>query len=207
MFVVLKMKRIEFCNFDEFVDNITNLLAEIDDVYPIITVHANYDVIKEIFEKIIKIDIPIYGSVELEDYEANYYGKEFILYLTKDGVSVGKAWNDDNKYSEADYYISESDIAFVHEDCNSKMLKNVRSDVINEFCIYDCCDDEDTELDNNDGSSESVYVSKSKEGKPLGFSKSWNEFQNDMESYASYSFYSSDEDVLRDMAARFGIEL
>ena len=138
------MNRLDFdCPFD-LADTITSLLGDIDDDYPVISVYGKYDVIKDILEDLIMSGISIANEIELQDYEVSNYDKEFVLYLTTDGVNVEKTWNNDT------YYYGSADISFIHEDCNSKLIKYVDSKTIYEFgydddyecdCGCDECDD------------------------------------------------------------------
>ena len=139
------MNRLDFdCPFD-LADTITALLGDIDDDYPVISVYGKYDVIKDILEDLIASGVSIANEIELQDYDVAHYDKEFVLYLTKNGVNVEKTWNDGS------YYYGSADISFIHEDCNSKLIKYVDSKTIYEFG-YDeedgcdcecegCCDD------------------------------------------------------------------
>ena len=143
------MNRLDFdCPFD-LADTITALLGDIDDDYPVISVYGKYDVIKDILEDLIASGVSIANEIELQDYDVTHYDNEFVLYLTKNGTNVEKTYD-----IESDAYLSGSaDISFIHEDCNSKLIKYVDSKTIYEFgyddedddCSCDeceeCCDD------------------------------------------------------------------
>lgn len=180
-----------------------------DDEYPVITAYGKYDVIKELLEEFIANGFEISGDICLETPDATGYDKEFALYLTEDGVSVCKMFKDGK-------YLNEyPDVAFVHEDCNSKMLKNIESKLIFEFAFDDeleddydesCCDDCDCyECDNrlrskDNKCDESVlekYVdySKDENGDLHGFTVS----KGDGNSYMSYSLYTSDKLSMKDI--------
>ena len=138
------MNRLDFdCPFD-LADTITALLGDIDDDYPVISVYGKYDVIKDILEDLIMSGVSIANEIELQDYDVAHYDKELVLYLTKNGTNVEKTSD-----IESDAYFSGSaDISFIHEDCNSKLIKYVDSKTIYEFgydeddkCDCDECDD------------------------------------------------------------------
>ena len=135
------MNRLDFdCPFD-LSDTITALLGDIDDDYPVISVYGKYDVIKDILEDLIASGVSIANEIELQDYDVAHYNKEFVLYLTTNGVNVEKSYD-----VESDTYLSGSaDISFIHEDCNSKLIKYVDSKTIYEFGY-----DEDDECDCDD---------------------------------------------------------
>ena len=158
------MNRLDFdCPFD-LADTITALLGDIDDDYPVISVYGKYDVIKDILEDLIASGVSIANEIELQDYDVAHYDKEFVLYLTKNGVNVEKTWNNDT------YYYGSADISFIHEDCNSKLIKYVDSKTIYEFG-YDEDDECDCdECDECDGCEEGFTVN----GRPV----SKEEFDN-----------------------------
>lgn len=143
------MNRLDFdCPFD-LADTITALLGDIDDDYPVISVYGKYDVIKDILEDLIASGVSIANEIELQDYDVAHYDKEFVLYLTVNGINVEKTWNNDT------YYYGSADISFIHEDCNSKLIKYVDSKTIYEFgydedeyedeCDCDDCEDSEEE--------------------------------------------------------------
>ena len=133
------MKRIEFnciCELAEFMDDyIASNISEYE--YPTISAYANYDEIKILAETLIRFGNPIGSIFELEDYEMCDYNKEYVLYLTEDGVAVEKIHHEDG------YYNGGGDISFVHEDCNSKLLSHIDSRFIYEFSFGECGEDDE----------------------------------------------------------------
>lgn len=130
------LKRLEFdCVFD-FAEDIISLLGEIDEKYPVISVYGKYDVIKVLLEDLIMSGVEIANEIELHEYAVAHYDKEFILYLSRDGLNVEKAFRD---YS---YLYGVDNISFIHEDCSSKLLPYIQSKTIYEFGIVDVDDEE-----------------------------------------------------------------
>lgn len=177
------MKRLEFdCVFD-FAEDIISLLGEIDEKYPVISVYGKYDVIKVLLEDLIMSGVEIKESIELESYQIDYYDKEFVLYLTEDGVSVCKCWKYDG------YLGSGGDLSFVHEDCSSKLLKHIVSKTIYEFgvgsdedtnenCDCDKCQCACKEEAKPTASTTAVYKVNGKEVDKEEFDKKCAEFDN-----------------------------
>lgn len=176
------MNRLDFDYPFDLADTITALLGDIDDDYPVISVYGKYDVIKDILENLIASGVSIINEIELQDYDVAHYDKEFVLYLTTNGVNVEKTYD-----VESDTYLSGSaDISFIHEDCNSKLIKYVDSKTIYEFGIgsdddedYDCDEcqcacKEDTNL----SSAISKYFENGKEITKEEFDKKYAEFEN-----------------------------
>ena len=112
-----------------------------EDEYPVVSAYANYEVAKALVEALIMLDNPIGAILELEDYEMSHYDREYVVYLSEDGVACEKNHNKDG------YYNGGGDISFVHEDCNSKLLSHIDSQTICEFGIRS---DEDEECDCNE---------------------------------------------------------
>lgn len=135
------MNRLDFGYPFDLVDTITALLGDVNDDYPVISVYGKYDVIKDILEDLIANGVSIANEIELQDYDVAHYDKEFVLYLTTDGVNVEKTYD-----AESDTYLSGSaDISFIHEDCNSKLIKYVDSKTVYEFGYNE--DDEECNCD------------------------------------------------------------
>ena len=147
------MKRLEFNDIYEVMDVMSESYDNLcdSDLYPVITAYGKYDVIKELLEEFLADGFEIGGDICLETPDSTGYDKEFILYLTEDGVSVCKAF----EYGK--YLNDYPDVAFVHEDCNSKMLKNIESKLIFEFSINDDCDFDDEEDDECDISCDKCW--------------------------------------------------
>lgn len=138
-----------FCETHEFLD---------------ITIVAKYDIAKQIISEFIYYDFTLY-DVELESPDfGNYDCEYYISLMSNKEIYCEKAIGKDGKY-----LIDESNIVFVYEDCNSKVLSSIRSDfdpmvfvLFNEceedmeFCNYcdghkKCnCDGHDLNTDNSE---------------------------------------------------------
>ena len=131
------MERIEFediYDLAEIMDSyIMNNVSEHE--YPIISAYVDYKLAKSLVEILISMGNSIGAILELEDYEMSHYDKEYCVYLTEDGITCEKIFNDGS------YYNGGGDISYVHEDCNSKLLSHIDSKTIYEFGIdEDDCD-------------------------------------------------------------------
>ena len=131
------MKRIKFediYDLAEIMDSyVTSNVSEHE--YPIISAYVDYKLAKSLVEILISMGNSIGAILELEDYEMSHYDKEYCVYLTEDGITCEKIFNDGG------YYNGGGDISYVHEDCNSKLLSHIDSKTIYEFGIVeDDCD-------------------------------------------------------------------
>ena len=165
------MNRLDFdCPFD-LADTITALLGDIDDDYPVISVYGKYDVIKDILEDLIASGVTIANEIELQDYDVAHYDKEFVLYLTVNGINVEKTWNDGT------YYYGSADISFIHEDCNSKLIKYVDSKTIYEFGYDE--DEDECDCDECDDSEDDGYTVNGNPATKEEFDKYVSQFKHD----------------------------
>lgn len=200
------MKRVEF-------DCICELANVMDDYildnaptgeYPIVSTYANYEVAKALVEALIMLGNPIGAILELEDYEMSHYDKEYVVYLSEDGVTC------ERNHSKDGYYNGGGDISFVHEDCSSKLLSHIDSKVIYEFAVGECdeCYDEDYEDCDYDCDCDECCGCDDTNDKELdiesdddmhGFSIN----HSDENGTSSYSFYSTDMDLVEKMAQLF----
>ena len=131
------MERIEFediYDLAEIMDSyVTSNVSEHE--YPIISAYVDYKLAKSLVEILISMGNSIGAILELEDYEMSHYDKEYCIYLTEDGITCEKTFNDGS------YYNGGGDISYVHEDCNSKLLSHIDSKTVYEFGIdEDDCD-------------------------------------------------------------------
>ena len=176
------MNRLDFdCPFD-LADTITALLGDIDDDYPVISVYGKYDVIKDILEDLIASGVYIANEIELQDYDVAHYDKEFVLYLTKNGVNVEKTWNNDT------YYYGSADISFIHEDCNSKLIKYVDSKTIYEFGYNE---DDECSCDDCEDSEDDGYTVNGRPATKEEFDKYVSQFRHDEKPTTTYSTKST----------------
>lgn len=175
------MKRVEFDCICELANIMDDYVADNTptEEYPIVSVYANYEVAKALVEALIMLDNPIGAILELEDYEMSHYDREYVVYLSEDGVTCEKTYHKD------DYYNGGGDISFVHEDCSSKLLSHIDSHTICEFGVRSG-DEEECDCDERCGCKEetnlssaiSKYFENGKEITKAEFDKKYAEFEN-----------------------------
>ena len=165
------MERIEFediYDLAEIMDSyIMNNVSEHE--YPIISAYVDYKLAKSLVEILISMGNSIGAILELEDYEMSHYDKEYCVYLTEDGITCEKIFNDGS------YYNGGGDISYVHEDCNSKLLSHIDSKTIYEFG-YD--EDDECSCDDCNDCEEGFTIN----GKPVGkeeFDNYTSQFKHD----------------------------
>lgn len=206
------MKRIVF---EDMYELSSEMLHDISGFSDCVSTVCRYDMATALLSELIKSEVPI-GQINISDYEWNGYDKEYVITIMDGNVYCNPAFGmRKDGYLTDEYLESFADIAYVHQDCNSRILKYIDCDNIFEFAVEEFDDIDDCEEEYSDDSdditthhSNSVTVSRDKFGNPTGFSKSW--FRDDGDGvlqYSSYSYYCSDEDMLRDLANKLDIEL
>ena len=226
------MKAVDTIKYDdpfEIVEAVDRVMKTIEDDYPVVNIYAKYDTIKEIFKAFICLDYDINGLVELSHFEYDGYDKEYVLGVTEDGVTLDKIYDTEDER----YLYSECDVAFVHEECSSKLLLeyiNSKIYVTLEECgecdecelfakcdgccmkDEDKCDDEDEVKKSKSDFSKKECVKenvKEKDDKTVhemhvsDDSHGFTVSDYTDHGYHSFSFYSSDSDFVSEMMKLF----
>lgn len=184
---------------------------------------CHYEMATALLSEIIQEDVPI-GQIDISDYEWSGYDKEYAVTLMDGNVYCNPLFGMKKKgYSRDGYLGSYADIAYIHQDCNSKLLSRLEYDKAYEFAVMELDDVDDYEddfecsccdrrSDSNDDiithHSDSVTVSRDKRGVPTGFTKSWSRDNGEgVTQYSSYSYYCNNEDILRSLAKDLNIKL
>ena len=147
--------------------------------------------------------------IEIEPYEWDYYDREYYISLDNDlNVWCNKAY--DFKYER--YLYSETGCLYIADDCNSVILKEIGCDEDDMYEVtYDL--DEECECDGNceccncnDDHEVITRVATDEDGKLRGFEKSWETHEDGLHYKTTYSFYSSNQNMLKDMLDNFDIK-
>lgn len=189
------MRRIEFESIREFVDKISDTFED-ELSKQFVSVYGKYAFIKTVLENLISDGYTIANEIDLQDYDIGFYNKEFVLYLTINGINVEKAWYEKNGHIDGVYYIGGGNVSFVHDECNSKLLSKIDSNIILEVGIAKNDKDEVFKTDS------SIHYSTDKDGETHGFSAS----KSDGNSYIGYSYYTTeklDKDTIGDLLRSF----
>lgn len=180
---------------------------------------CHYDMATALLSELIQSEVPI-GQINISDYEWSGYDKEYVISLMDGNVYCSPAYRmKKDGYHRDSYLETYADVMYVHQDCNSMVLKYIDCDKIFEFSVndydeiddgYECCDchselNEDEIVSHN---SNYVTVSRDKYGTPTGFTKSWSRNNGDgVTQYSSYTYYCNNEGLLRNLAHDLDIEL
>lgn len=204
------MKRIVFEDVHELS---TEMLHDALNFSDCVSAVCHYELATTLLSELIQSEVQI-GQIDLTN-EWTGYDKEYFVYIVNGYVSCEPAYRSVGNGGHDKYLEMSANIMYVHQDCNSKVLKYIDCDKIFEFAVEEFDESDDCEeecLDNSDDitthHSDSVTVSRDKFGNPTGFTKSWSRDNGDgVTQYCNYSYYCSNEDMLRSMAQDLGVEL
>lgn len=191
------MKNIYFDNYCDFASDITDKFITLADMDCDIAVIAKYEAAKKIINEL------LYAGFELSNVTLDHeYLDEYIISIVKSN-DRNEIWCEPMK-KEHGYISDYSAIIFLLDNCSSTVIPFCKSKFVYEVSIGETYENK---IDCNTQDGSTTYISKSKDGVPEGFTKSWTSFKNGVSCCFNYSYYSSDIDILRKIAARFGVNL
>ncbi len=204
------MERLYFENHEDFTAMVADKFEEIKeaDEYADLSIIANYEDTRELIRELVMFGF-LPTDLVLHDRLNGYKGEYIITLVNINGDD--ELWCEPMK-KETGYIDNCSVVTFILDDCSSKVISYCDSEEMYEVAIgYREDDKEDDEydckecLDTNE--SETTYVSRDKNGTPLGFSKTWSTEEDGIHCYSSYSHYSNNLDKLKEIASDFGVRL
>lgn len=156
--------------------------------YRDVAIIAKYEEARQIIKELMCIGYDLH-SIVMHDVEYDGYEAEYIISLYDDELWV------EPMLRESGYITDDSPIMYVLDNCSSKVIPYCKGKVVFEVTVggeeCDCdeccgcyeCDNDDTEI------TEDTH----------GFTVS----NSDENGYYSYSFYSTDKNLVAEMAKRF----
>ena len=161
---------------------------KLDDELSDVAIIAKYEDTRQIIKEILCLGYDIH-SISMHDVECDGYDSEYIITLCENELWIEPMLRNDR------YITDTSSIIYIFNTCSSKVIPYCKGDIVYEIsigdegcgcdeCCYCCeCDEDDTEL------TEDTH----------GFTVS----NSDENGYYSYSFYSTDKNLVAEMAKRF----
>jgi len=188
-----------------------------------------YEDAVEILKQLVILDETDIHQVSIVPEDWDGYDKEYIVTLD----NSFDIWCEKLYRCETESYIRGlAGCVIIADDCNRDAIREPETDDIYIASFGDvdalfeedececngnceCCahygmtesNEEDEEL-LTDSRSESFNVSRTKDGRIAGFTKSWSDTAADGTiSYSSYSYYGSNEDIVKKLAKEFRIDI
>lgn len=192
------MERFLFEDVEEFVDKFLEEYEnyENDKDFDGISIVAHYEHIRDILNYLVKNTCFEVYDVELKTYESDFYRDEYTLVVDEDK----KIWCQKVKFDKGYLHLEEK-VIFVHSDVNSQFaIKNKGENMIE----FDFGTEEETEFEYNcteccgccECNNELAIES---DDDVHGFTVN----RSDENSCYSYSFYSTSEKLVEEMARLF----
>lgn len=191
------MKRIEFETYEDFICEVADKLDAVreNDEYGDIAIIAKYNEANVIVRELLCMGYDIAG-IHLGKEEFEEYWDEYIISITNvDGDT--EVWCEPFKRDDK-YITDESTITFVMDNCSSACIPNCKGKVVLEVGIGDKCDCSEC-CGNCDCDEEDAELPIESDGDMHGFSVNHSD---DCGNYY-YSFYSTDKDLVSEMARLF----
>lgn len=171
---------------------------------------GHYEDIIMVLKELLIFDETVPYCIKMISEDLNGYDKEYCIILDSDmNIWCEPAYNVETKK----YLFLFADRVFIADDCNSVILKMVECDKHN---VYEVSYDLDDECDGNceccqclkeDDNHEVVTrVAVDEKGTIRGFEKSWSTHEDGLYYHNTYTHYSNNPDMLKNMIENFDIK-
>lgn len=202
------MKKIKI----EAMDEIAEIMhGKILDGYNEVEFIGKYEDCTWLIKELLSIfDVRAY-QINIQPEEWDGYGREYLVTLD-DEMNV---WCEKAYQEEYERYIyMPANCAFVADDCNSAVLEKIECDEIyevgydldDEFVCNGNCEHCGLHEEESDRHEVVTRVATDDTGKLRGFEKSWSTKEDGITYHSTYSFYSTNQDMLKNMLRNFKIK-
>lgn len=185
------MKNLYFEDYDEFMVDICDKFETAKAKYDLsdISIIAKYEEARKIIAELVCLGYDI-RSIAIEDEEIDGYDAEYIISISNfDGKD--EIWCEP-MLRDTGYVEDISTISYILDNCSSAVIPYCKSDTVYEVTIG--VDDEDYE-DECDDLDELYDIDDNTHGFTIS--------NSDEDGHWSYSFYSTDKDLVVEMAKLF----
>ena len=204
-FVINEYSSIAEAMFDEIVNKEKEEIAFV----------GFYEDAIEVIKELLMYEETMPCSIELHPEYIEGYDKEYYVFLNDElEVWCQPAWYEKGKF----YLMTDVDITFIMGDCNSAILKTIRTDesvevsfelsdedcegCCGECCCGSTCHEESSEISD---SEITTRILVDEDGKLRGFSKTWESEEDGMRLHTYYEHYSNSEELLKRLIKEFNI--
>ena len=164
---------------------------------------------KSIIEYLMYEALDLFAAVSIRkvDLELDEDNAEYMMTLDDDCnmVVCPIEFYDDDYFTDIGYAYVSMDGDISQMTINHLLDRDVKIVLFGNDCDEKCDDDDDN--GKLDSYSETHTISRSDDGTPEGFTKSWATNKYGCGVYSSYSFFSDNLDLLRNIANEFGIKI
>lgn len=179
-------------NFESFEDLAFEVVEKMQCVEDSIDIIAFYDDAREIIRELILTGACTIGSMELHDPEWSGYDKEFYITVSKCFDDEWTIWCEPAmRENETEYIYGEADICYLLDNCSSRIIPRIKSSVLYETSIVD----EDEGICMCPECQKEHMMQSGIEDDMDGITYT----STDENGYYSISFYSNNQDHMKDM--------
>lgn len=157
-----------------------------------------YEDVRELIKELALIEEVVFERIDIEPVELDGYDKEYYINIDSDmRVWVEKAYS----FEHDIYLATETDVLYITDDCNSKILERIDY----EHAVEVTYEDDELECEEKDHVEE-TRVAVDDNGTVLGFEKTWTSRENGMTYKTTYTHYSNNQDMLKQLMENFNIK-
>lgn len=173
-----------------------------------------YEDASAIIKELLMYDEIIPYNISIEPIEFDNYDKEYYIALDNNfNIWCCKAYDVQDKC----YLWDTTDCLFIADDCCSAILKEIGCDKDNMYEVLYDLDDEECECDGNcaccncnDGKDDNydviTRVAVDDDGVIRGFEKTWETKEGNMTYHSTYTHYSNNTELLKQLMENFDIK-
>ena len=192
-------------NFKTYEDLAYEVIEKMPFVESTIDIVCFYEEARQIMRELILTGACTISNIDLSEPEWNGYDGEYYLSVSKMG-DEWQIWCQEAFDEDKDIYLcGEADICYIFGDCNSRILRKLRSPIVYEvhvdemdeeyeddICMCpECC--AEREMNNKKSSIPHSDIAMDDDMKGFTISSS------DDYGYSSFSFHSTDESLVKEM--------
>lgn len=156
-----------------------------------------YEDVRELVRELALVEDIVFDRIDIEPVELDGYDREYYVDIDSDmHVWIEKAYS----YEHDIYMINETDVLYIADDCNSKILERIDY----EHAVEVTYEDDEPECDKDH--VEETRVAVDDNGVVRGFEKSWTSHENGMTYKTTYTHYSNNQDMLKQLMENFNIK-
>ena len=179
--------------------------------YDVVTFAGYYEDTMAVLKHLLMFDDTVPCHISITDVDICGYKKEYFVTLDSDmNILCWQAYDcENNRYLEL-----YTDCLYVADDCNSSLLKRINCPKEEMYEVsYDLDDEcecnghcESCQCSKDDNQEIVTRVAVDKDGTIRGFEKSWSTHEDGMYYHSTYTHYSNNPDMLKQMMDNFDIK-